>query len=99
MRKASKAETKISLTLRRTCAAPIGTKSVLSRVDSLFRKMAGMSANRVQGMATQMDKSRTPWSAPSGNHEGSYRITQNHGAMTQAHCPMNWATAIIWVRS
>ena len=54
------------------------------KIDILINN-AGMMANREQGIATQTDKSLTPCAAPSGNHFGSYRITQNQGAITQAH--------------
>ena len=99
MRKASKAEMKILPTLPSTAETLMGAKSVRSSVDLLLRNKAGIIANTVHGMATHTDSSRTPESAPSGNQLGSYRMTQNHGAITQAHCPMNWATAMIWVRS
>ena len=99
MRNASNAEKKIFPTLPSTADTLMGAKSVRSKVDLLLRNKAGIMANIVHGMATHTDSSRTPASAPSGNQLGSYRITQNHGAITHAHCPMNWATAMIWVRS
>ena len=99
IRKASKAEKKILPTLPNTADILMGAKSVRSKVDLPLRNKAGIMANIVHGMATHTDSSRTPASAPSGNQLGSYRITQNHGAITHAHWPINWATAMIWVRS
>ena len=41
-------------------------------------------AQIVHGIATQIESSLTATSADE-NHSGSYIITQNHGAITQAH--------------
>ena len=81
----SKADLKIFETLFPMYRAFIGRKSVRSTVDFDLINNAGMMANREQGIATQTDKSLTPCAAPSGNHFGSYRITQNQGAITQCH--------------
>ena len=45
---------------------------------------AGTMAQIAQGIATQTANSLTATSAE-GNHSGSYIITQNQGAITQAH--------------
>jgi hypothetical protein len=55
-------------------------------------------ASSMQATPTQTDRVRAAESAL-GNQLGSYMTTQNHGAMTQAHCPIHCATAMMWVRS
>ncbi|CAI8161305.1 MAG: Uncharacterised protein [Cryomorphaceae bacterium] len=45
-------------------------------------------AQSVNTTATQIDKERVASSAD-GNQAGSYMITQNHGAITQAHWPIH----------
>ena len=68
---ASNAEVKIPFILLLIYLELIGRKSSLSRDDLLLMKIAGIIAKTVHGIATQIDKSLTPWPAPSGNQEGS----------------------------
>ena len=89
---------KISFKLPPTFLNVNGFKVSSNLVDLLFMKMAGTIAKSINTNHTQMAKVLVAVSA-FGNQAGSYMITQNHGAITQAHCPIHCEIAIILVRS
>src|SRR5512137_1334024 len=63
-----------------------GTRWVSSLVERLGRNRAGTIASSMHPTPTQTERVRTAVSAFL-NQPGSYITTQNHGAMSQAHCP------------
>ena len=61
-----------------------GSKLLSNLVDLLLIKIAGTIANNINTTPTQIAKVLVAVSAL-GNQDGSYIITQNQGAITQAH--------------